>query len=249
MFQPRTYRRLVNSPGLLTYPIVEQETDLYVSTLTDLSREARALVRGYRRELNSYLAREPYFAASLEPLDAPDDAPPIVKDMAAAARLAGVGPMAAVAGAIARFVGEELGKLSPEVIIENGGDIYLRSLKKRVVAIYAGSSPLSGILALEIAPGNTPAGICTSSATVGPSLSFGGTDATVIVAPSATLADAAATAVGNAVGSSEEIGQGLEMAQAIKGLTGAVIIVGEHIGVWGNLKLCPLERGNPDVVG
>ena len=109
------------------------------------------------------------------------------------------------------------------------------------MAIYAGSSPLSGRLGLEINTHAMPVGICTSSATVGPSLSFGKTDAAVAVAPSATLADAAATAIGNAVGSIEEIGQGLELAQNIPGLTGAVIIIGEKLGVWGSLKLCPLK--------
>ena len=241
MYQPRSYRRLVKSDDLVTYTVVEKETDLHISTLTDLSHEARELVRRYRRDIESYIAREPFFAASLTPLAVLGDAPPIIKEMARASGLVGVGPMAAVAGAMAYFVGEELSRSSPEVIIENGGDIYLKGRKKRTVAIYAGSSPLSGRLGLEMDMSVTPVGICTSSATVGPSLSFGKTDATVAIAPSATLADATATAIGNAVGSIEEIGRGLELAQNIPDLTGAVIIIGEKLGVWGSLKLCPLE--------
>ena len=96
---------------------------------------------------------------------------------AARVKFPGVGPMAAVAGAIAEFVGEELLAYSPEVIIENGGDIYIKSLKKRVVGIYAGNSPLTGKIGLEIEGKETPIGICTSSGTVGHSLSFGRADA------------------------------------------------------------------------
>ena len=237
MYQPRIYRRHIHSPGLISYEVVEGETDLLISTVTNLEREARALVRDLRLKLSGYISQAPHFATSLRPVDVPEDAPAIVYDMATAARKTGVGPMAAVAGAVARCVGEALGRLSPEVIVENGGDIYLSSQKSRLVAIYAGNSPLSGTLGLEIPSDKTPVGICTSSATVGHSLSFGQADAAVAVAPSATLADGAATAIGNAVGSAAEINLGLATAQGIPGLIGAVIIIGDKLGVWGNLHL------------
>ena len=237
MYQPRTYRRCVHSPGLISYAVVERETDLLISTITNLEREARVLVRELRQTLEDYIVHTPYFAASLEPVDVPEDAPPIVQEMAAAAKKAGVGPMAAVAGAIAQSVGRALSLLSPEIIVENGGDIYLKSQKNRLAAIYAGNSPLSGALGIEIPASETSVGICTSSATVGPSLSFGRTDAAVAVASSVALADAAATAIGNAVSSAEEIDRGLMVAQGIPGLRGAVIIVGDKLGVWGNLHL------------
>ncbi len=241
MYQPRTYRRRVHSPGLVTYAIIERETDLYISTTTDLSGEARQLVHQYRRELESYIAAHPCFAASLEPVAVEDEAPQIVREMAQAASVCGVGPMAAVAGAIARFVGEALGRLSPEVIIENGGDIYVKSTQQRVVSIYAGGSPLSYKIGIEIEPRDTPIGVCTSSATVGPSLSFGASDASVAVAPSAALADAAATAIGNAVKSAEDIERGLAVARGIDRLSGAVIIVGHKLGAWGHIRLRDLK--------
>lgn len=241
IYQPRTYRRYVNTPGMVSYAVVEKETDLYISTATDLSREAREVVRRLRRELEAYIAGVPFFAVSLEPVEVAEDAPPIVKEMARAAGLAGVGPMAAVAGAIAQSVGEELNRLSPDVIVENGGDVYIKSSRSRTVGILAGDSPISGRLGLEITPGDTPVGICTSSSTVGPSLSFGRTDAAVAVAPSTALADAAATAIGNAVGSPEDIGRGLKVAENITGLTGAVIIIDGKIGLWGKLQPRSLE--------
>jgi len=240
MYQPRTYRHLIHSPGLISFEVIEQETDLLISAKTNLEHEARVLIRELRHNLADFIYHAPFFASSLVPVDVPENAPTIVKEMATAANLAGVGPMATVAGVFAQRVGEALSKISPEVIVENGGDIYLQSKQRRVVAIWAGSSPLSGALGLEIPPEETPLGICTSSATVGPSLSFGRTDATVAVAASATLADAAATAIGNAVSSAKEINRGINVAQGIPGVKGTVIIIGDKFGIWGDLRLCTL---------
>jgi ApbE superfamily uncharacterized protein (UPF0280 family) len=149
-----------------------------------------------------------------------------------------VGPMASVAGAIAQFVGNELSAFSPEIIIENGGDIFLKSRKDRVVGIYAGKSPLSGRFGLEIEGKETPLGICTSSGTVGHSLSFGRADAAVVVAESALVADAAATAVGNRVSTTGDIDSGLEYARKSKLLKGAVIIKDDKMGIWGDIRIC-----------
>jgi ApbE superfamily uncharacterized protein (UPF0280 family) len=149
--------------------------------------------------------------------------------------------MAAVAGAIARAVGEGLMAYSPEVIVENGGDIYLKSLQTRTVSIYAGKSPLSQRIGIRIAADDTPLAICTSSGTVGHSLSFGKADAAVAVSRSAALADAAATAIGNRVNSADDIDPALEFSSGIEGLTGAIIIIGDRIGIRGDLEICRLD--------
>jgi hypothetical protein len=146
--------------------------------------------------------------------------------------------MASVAGAIAEFVGSQLLAFSPEIIIENGGDIYLRSLKKRLIGIYAGKSPLTGKIGLEIDGQDTPMGICTSSGTVGHSLSFGKADAVVVLSQSATLADAAATAIGNLIIQPSDIPGGIEFAQSIDGLKGIIIIKDDKVGLWGEVKIC-----------
>jgi ApbE superfamily uncharacterized protein (UPF0280 family) len=161
--------------------------------------------------------------------------------MAESAAKVGVGPMASVAGAIAELVGIELSAFSPEIIIENGGDIYLKSQVKRIIGIYAGDSPLSGNIALEIESNNTPLGICTSSGTVGHSLSFGEADAVVVLSRSAILADAAATAIGNLIVRLEDIPKGIEFAQNIKELNGVIIIKDDRIGMWGEVKLCEIS--------
>ena len=146
--------------------------------------------------------------------------------------------MASVAGAITEFVGTELLAFSPEVIVENGGDIFLKSLEKRIIGIYAGKSPLTGKIGLEIDGEDTPLGICTSSGTVGHSLSFGKADAVVALSKSATLADAAATAIGNLILQPDDIPSGIEFAQGIEGLKGLLIIKDDKIGLWGKVKIC-----------
>ena len=238
MYEPRSYRHWIRDADLVAFSVVARETDLYISARTNLKRKALRRVKKYRDTLEGYIERHPAFRDALEALPVDEGAPHIVKAMMDAAVRAGVGPMAAVAGAIAEFVGRELMAFSPEVIVENGGDIYLKSLKKRVIGIYAGKSSMTGQIGLEIEGSATPLGICTSSGTVGHSLSYGRADAVTTLAGSAALADAAATAIGNLVRRPADIAGGLEMARSIEGLKGVVIIVGGDMGFSGEVKIC-----------
>jgi ApbE superfamily uncharacterized protein (UPF0280 family) len=183
----------------------------------------------------------PEFQKSLVPLAEDPLAPELVREMIRVSQLARVGPMAAVAGAMAEWVSRNLLKLSKEVIIENGGDIYLATARERTIGIYASQSPLSLKIGIVIGPEESPLGVCTSSGTVGPSLSFGKADAVCILSKSAALADAAATAVGNIVREKKDIELGLERGREIQGVLGTLIIVGEKMGVWGNIRLTRLS--------
>jgi hypothetical protein len=164
-------------------------------------------------------------------------APAIVKDMISASRVAGVGPMASVAGAIAEHVGRRILTKSINVVVENGGDIYLNVNDDMSIGIFAGQSPLSGRIALKIQAAETPLGICTSSGTVGHSLSFGIADAVCIKSRSATLADAAATAVGNLIKSKSDVKKGLDRAMSIQGVLGVLIVTGDTLAVQGDMEL------------
>ena len=241
MYQPRTYRHWVKGNDLVTFNVVVKETDLYIRARSNLKRKAHRLVVKYREMLERYIERHPSFLTSLEPVAVGDDAPHLVTEMAEAASKAGVGPMAAVAGAIAESVGSELLDFSPEVIVENGGDIYIKSLGKRLIGIYAGKSPLTGKLGLEINGEDTPMGICTSSGTVGHSLSYGQADAVIVLSRSTALADAAATAIGNRISQPSDIPGGIELARSIGGLKGVIIIQDEKVGLWGEVKLCEMS--------
>jgi hypothetical protein len=217
-----------------------KETDLYILARTPLEREAREAIIHLRQQLEEYIRGNPLFQTSLAPLPADPLAPKIVKEMLDAAQAAGVGPMAGVAGAMAAFVGAALLPFTPEVVVENGGDIFLRIDTERKVGIFAGGSPLSMRVGIRVPAERTPLGVCTSSATVGPSLSLGKADAVCVISPSATLADAAATALGNMAQGKGDIEQALEAGRKIPGVEGAVIIVGDALGAWGEYELVKL---------
>ena len=241
MYQPREYRHWIKDGDLVSFRVTVKETDLHIRSHRILGTEALEAAREARASLEDYITRHPGFQAALEPLVVAKDAPALVKEMAQAAALVGVGPMAAVAGAIAEGVGWRLLKLSPEVIVENGGDIFIASSKPRTVGVYAGESPFTGKLALKIDKSEMPLGICTSSGVVGHSLSFGQADAVIVLSPSTALADAAATAIGNMVKQDSDIEKGIQFAQGIVGLKGVAIIKGSLLGVWGEIKLATNE--------
>jgi ApbE superfamily uncharacterized protein (UPF0280 family) len=242
MYEPRTYRHWIKDRGLVSFTAVVRETDLYIRAGSNLEQAAVESIIRHRTPLEKYIEAHPFFRCTLEPWEPSVEAPAIVKEMAIAAKVAGVGPMAAVAGAIAEAVGKDLLAHSPEVIVENGGDIFMKITQKRLIGVYAGiKSPFTGKIALEIDPDNTPLGICTSSGTVGPSLSFGESDAVIILSTSAALADAWATAIGNRVKTVDDVELVIERVKDIKGITGVVIIKDDRIGLWGNVKLVPVK--------
>ena len=238
--QPRTYRTRMARSGLVGFRVAVKETDLMILAQRDLSTEVRALVIQERQQLEAYGHKHPEFFTALTPFPPDPYAPPVVRAMIGAGATAGVGPMAAVAGAIAARVGEALRAVSDEVIVENGGDIFMHLKHPATVSLYAGRSPLSHKVGLKIYPDQERWGVCTSSGTVGPSLSFGRADAACVVAEDAALADACATALGNRVPDAAAVNEALDWLGGIPGLTGAVVIVGEHLGAWGHIELVPL---------
>ena len=240
MYEERAYRNLVKADDLINFEVIVQETDLFVRAERNLSKEARESILKYRHQLETYIAMHPEFVKSLVPLGEDPYAPDIVKEMIRSSTLAHVGPMAAVAGAMAEFVSKDLLQISEQVIIENGGDTYLATTRKRKIGVFAGKSPLSLKLGISISPEDSPVGVCTSSGTVGPSLSFGKADAVCILSKSAVLADAAATAVGNLVCEKKDIERGLERGKEIEGVLGTLIIVDDRMGAWGDIRLIQL---------
>lgn len=256
MYERRFYRDLIRLADLVTFEVAIKETDLFISVNTDshglqhelarispngvnkkLREKASNAILKYRNQIENYIRENPLFRSSLKPLPVDRNAPEIIRIMQEASLKAGVGPFASVAGAMAEFVGKALLKYSREVIVENGGDIFLKTLKRRRIGIFAGKSKFSNRLALEISPDETPLGVCTSSGTVGHSLSLGEADAVVVISKSTPLADASATAIGNLIKKKEDIPRGIEKAKGIEDLKGIVIIKDDKLGVWGDLKI------------
>ena len=244
-YKDRTYRQNIESQGLVSSHVSVKETDLHILADGEIEQQALDLVYQFRNQLENYIAARPEFLTALVPIDRDILAPPIVRQMLKAASLVDVGPMAAVAGAIAEFVG--FGLLNQgidEIIIENGGDIFIKRNKECITSIFAGRSPLNQKLGIKIAKTDMPIGVCTSSGTVGHSLSLGQADSVTVLAASTPLADAAATRIGNEVSSKKAgraIEHALDTAKNISGLSGVVIIQGENIGAWGKINLVGLD--------
>jgi hypothetical protein len=241
LHEPRTYRHPVQSDNLVSFSVTVKETDLFILADQPLEKVTLESVLRHRGYLERFIARHPDFAASLVPWPYAAPMPEIVRDMIDAGENAGVGPMAAVAGAAAERVGNDLLLHSKEVIIENGGDVFIKTRHPVTVGIFAGKSPLSLKIGLKVHSENHSIAVCTSSGTVGHSLSFGRADAVSVVSASCPLADAAATAIGNRVRSRSDIARGIEFGKKIRGVEGVLIIIGDRIGVWGELELVPLK--------
>lgn len=237
MYEERVYRDRLRDNDLVSFEVKQRETDLFVLAHKNLEEETREAILRYRADLEEYIRKDPAFKEARCPHGVKDGAPLIVRAMAEAGIKAGVGPMAAVAGAMAEFVGRYLLDHSQEIIIENGGDIFIATNKPRQIGIFAGNSPLSDKLTIEIESATTPLGVCTSSGTVGHSLSFGRADAVVVVSASTPLADAAATAICNTIQGETDIPRGIEMAKEIEGIKGLIIIIDSKMGIWGDIKL------------
>lgn len=237
-FRERTYRNKVSKGTLTSFHLQVKETDLYISADRNLDRFARTSVYKHRKYLEEYIQYNPSFLNSLTPIGRDDFAPPIIKDMIEASIISGVGPMAAVAGAIAQYVGRDLMQHSQNVIVENGGDIFLKCVDNDAfVAIFAGESPLSYNISIRIRPEDTPMGICTSSGTVGHSLSLGIADAVCVTSKSTSLADATATYLCNLVKGEGDIKRVLDVGFKIKGILGILIIVNDKLGAIGSIEL------------
>ena len=237
MYQERAYREQIKSDNLHRKVLVEKETDLLIVSSRPFENDQR--VHGYRQAIESYIERRPEFLG-LVPISNDEFAPGIVKHMIEASRSAGVGPMATVAGAISHYVGDYL--TCSEVMIENGGDIYLKSDEDKVIAIYAGESPFSNQVGIKIKSEDTPIGICTSAGKVGHSLSYGNADAVVVISEDTLLADATATAIGNIVKTPDDIREGLEFGKSILGILGIVIIIDDELGAWGDIELVSVDE-------
>lgn len=236
MHQHRFYRKWMKTDDLVSFEVKVFETDLLVFCDKMLKEEAEKVVYKYRSELLDYIDKNNSFRDSFVPIDMDKAAPEIAKDMIRKSAIAGVGPMAGVAGAIAEYTGKALLKHCLQVIIENGGDIFIKSDKKRKLGIYAGKSPFSGKINLKINPKKTPLGICTSSGTVGHSTSFGVADAATIIARDAILADCVATQTGNLVKDPDDLKIAIDYAKSVDGVIGVLVIAGDKLATWGEVE-------------
>ncbi|MCM8764383.1 MAG: UPF0280 family protein [Candidatus Omnitrophica bacterium] len=238
-YTERFYRNVFNSE-LISFRIRIEESDLLILAEKDVSAEAESELKKQRQVLKQYIKDFPDFYYSFKPVDCDESAPEIVKIMCKASFLCNVGPMATVAGAISELIGKRLLDISRQVIIENGGDIFLMTEKERTILIFAGNSPLSMKTGIKLKPRDYPFGVATSSATVGHSTSFGNADSVTVVCPSSSLADGLATYMCN-LPTDEEFNNIKKSINEFPFLEGIVVIKNDRMFAWGDLEIVCLD--------
>jgi uncharacterized protein len=243
-FQPRTYRAQFNPDRFASFTVQYLETDLWIgvdhpSFHKEIAELAQKEVVHIRKQLDRYITLHPEFLTSLNPVSPLPGVPDIAREMISSGFRTQTGPMASVAGLFALQVGEKIKHhfKVKELLVENGGDYYLSLKEDLLMTVYAGTSPLSEKIAVIVPAKETPCGICTSSGTVGPSLSFGKADAVMVACYSPTLADGWATALANRVKSPADIETVLKYSEQFPEILSLVIICEDKTGIRGNFEV------------
>lgn len=244
MIEQRTYRNQFSQERFRSFRVNYKETDLWIGVDPTSFREemmeiSLLKVKEVRSVLEAYLLTDPVFGKTFESHRVEPNAPEIVRVMAEAGQRAGVGPMAAVAGAFSEVVGWHLMKQFDiqELVVENGGDIFLKINRNLLMSVYAGNSPLTEKIGIEILASESPLGVCTSAGTVGPSISFGKADAAMIICKNTALADAFATGFGNLVKTPEDVQVVINQTEKFPEIISAVIICRDKIGIRGKFEM------------
>lgn len=239
-YTERSYRSRFSDDGRRWFCVKFLESDLWIgvdsgSYRASMEDEVYAFLVDLRRQMDAYLLMDPQYKAALTPYDAGLEAPGILKEMSRISHKTGIGPMSAVAGAVAKHVADFLG--TKEVIVENGGDIYAKATSDMDISVFAGQSPLSEKVGLHIPAAAFPCGICTSSGTVGPSLSLGRADAMMIVCQDVLLADSYATAMANRIKTVNDLQPVIEQIQNNPEILGALAVKDDKLAVCGLYEL------------
>ena len=239
-YRERSYRSRFSNDERRWFCVKFLESDLWIgvdrgSYRASMEADTYAMLVDLRRQMDAYLLMDPQYKTALTPYDAGLEAPNILKEMSRVSHKTGIGPMSAVAGAVAKKVAEFLG--TQEVIVENGGDIYAQAASDMDISVFAGQSPLSEKIGLHIPAAEFPLGICTSSGTVGPSLSLGRADAVMIVCKDVLLADSYATAMANRIKTVNDLQSVIDRISDIPEILGAIAVKDDRMAISGRFEL------------
>jgi len=232
----RFYRNVNQSHSEISFQVIVEETDLWIKAQKDLSSPILTYVQQLRAQIKAYIDLHPSFLTALSPLPLDPNAPLLIQEMLKTAQIAKVGPMATVAGAIAEAVAKKFSPLSPNLIVENGGDTYLCSTQERIVGVWTGTDQ-EICLGIRIRPDEFPCSLCASSGRIGHSLNFGQSDLVVVKARSGALADGLATYLSNHLHTKKDLNRTLNLAKQFTELNGIFIQIQDKIGIWGNLEI------------
>ena len=216
-----------------SFELQVQDLLLRISAPEEYAEECRAAALSAWEQLHAYSLRHPDFRTSKLPVDVPDDAPAIVREMALAAKAAGVGPAFTTQGAVCEHVGRFLAGIVGEVIVSTGGDYFVRSKKKMKLALYQGQA--SGGLSVVVDPKRGTQGVFTSTGRI--RLPAQSVDGLAVLASTTIMADAASAAVMAILSRPNSFRQALSFLNQLRDVQGAVVVQGHRIGVAGAVEL------------
>jgi len=244
IFEARTYRNSLSRERFQSFAIQQETADLWIgvdpnSFQDDMADVAVAALRSALDELNAYGTANPLFKKSLKPCSVQDDAPAMIRHLAAAGEKAGVGPMAAVGGLLSETIGRALLENFSigELVVENGGNLFVKLQDPLVLSIFAGESPLSGMAGMEVLPEQTPLGVCTFTQADKSPMDYGKADAVMIACGDAVLADALTSGFGNRIKKPADVENVLNRTENVPEILAAVLVCDDQIGIRGEFEL------------
>ena len=236
MYEERFYRNKIISKFKMEVSF--KESDLLICSDKEIAKEkAQNILVKYYEQIEGYAMKNPLFLTSLSPLEIDQTAPPIIKEMIESSKVTGIGPFSAVAGAVAQYVGGELLNHCRELIIENGGDIFLKINEDKIIGVYLGQEFKINNLNLKVKKRSQAFGVASSSSSLGHSLNFGKADLVSVVAKNIIIADGFATAISNRIKKLEDVDKILAEAKDKLPIEGLLVAFGEKIFLWGNLEV------------
>lgn len=230
------YRCSVKNKEKYSWLVSYYYTDILISSNKNIKNKIEKPLKKIYEVLNACIKSDPLFLKSLSPIKIKPSFPPIIKEMCARSAVFNVGPMAAVAGTVNEYLASYLQKYCEILIIENGGDTYIKAGRDLNVGIYVKNPDFKNRIALKINVENMPCGLCSSSGTFGHSFSMGKCDLAVVLAKSAITADAAATAFGNSISCEGDISGSITYFKKFEDIKGLLAIKDKKIGAWGAIE-------------
>jgi ApbE superfamily uncharacterized protein (UPF0280 family) len=231
------YRSSVKFNEKYNWRIIYKYSDMFIGCDKDISFRLEKLVREVYDVLESFIRKDKSFRTSLSPVKIREESPLLIKKMCQKATIFNVGPMASVAGAVCDYIAAGVDKYCHRLIIENGGDVFIKSNKDIDIGVFLKNENFKNKIYLKIKAKQTPCGICSSSGSFGHSLSMGKSDLVVVLSKSTISADAAATAIANKIIKPSDIEGTIEYYKKIKDVKGLLIVKDEKLGIWGDIEL------------
>ncbi len=231
------YRVRVSKKSKFSWKILYKYSDLFISCSEDLSDIIFDRLAEFYNIIEKEIKENPAFEKSLSPLPEGSGGIWIVSEMYNSAKAFNVGPMAAVAGSLCEFIGRDIKEDVKYLIIENGGDAYIRSKKDIITSVFFKSRYFKNDLKIKIKKKLLPCGMAASSGTFGHSLSLGKSDIALVIAKNAIIADAAATAFANLIREPDDLKKAVNFMRNNKEIFGLLAIKDEKIAVYGQIEL------------